>query len=110
MDRDIARKYALQNAVLHGGRADAKAVTGKILAEQPELRSRAREIVGEVEAVVREVNALQAHAPRAELQELAPDLLEPKAPTGPAGHPPLPDAEGGNGVVPLAPHPSGPPH
>src|SRR3989454_5390238 len=110
MDRDIARKYALQNAVLHGGRADAKAVTGKILAEQPELRSRAREIVGDVEAVVREVNALQADAQRAELQALAPDLLERKAPTGPAELPPLPDAEEGKVVVRLAPYPSGPLH
>ena len=39
MLRDLARKYALQNAVLHGGRADAKAVTKRILAEEPALRA-----------------------------------------------------------------------
>ena len=110
MVRDIARKYALQNAVLHGGKADAKAVTGKILAEQPALRSTAREIMGEVEAVVREVNALSAEAQRAELEALAPELLVRKPEAGPAELPPLAGAEEGKVVVRLAPYPSGPLH
>ena len=74
MVREIARKYALQNAVLHGGIADGRAVIGKMLAEEPALRARAREIIPEVEAVVREVNALGPEAQRAELERLAPEL------------------------------------
>src|SRR3989442_340955 len=106
---EIARKYALQNAVLHGGIADGRAVIGKMLAEEPGLRARAREISPEVEAVVREVNALEPDAQRAELERLAPELLERKEARG-AEVPPLPGAEDGKGVLRLAPYPSGPLH
>src|SRR3989442_11586288 len=109
MVREIARKYALQNAVLHGGRADAKAVIGKILAEEPALRVKARAIIPEVEAVVREVNALDPDAQRAELESLAPELLERKE-ARETELPPLPGAEDGKGGLRLAPYPSGPLH
>ena len=110
MIRDVARKYALQNAILHGGKADAKAVLGKILAEQPDLRSRAREMIQDVEAVVREVNGLDPDAQKAELTALSPELLE-RRPEAPATElPPLPSAEEGKVVVRLAPYPSGPLH
>src|SRR2546426_255169 len=109
MVREIARKYALQNAVLHGARADAKAVIGKILAEEPALRVKARAIIPEVEAVVREVNALDPDAQRAELESLAPELLERKE-ARETELPPLPGAEDGKGVLRLAPYPSGPLH
>ncbi len=109
MPRDLARKYALQNAVHHGGKADAKAVMGKMLAEQPDLRSRVREIAPEVEAVVREVSALDPEAQRAELEAIAPELLERKE-AKQAEFPPLPGAEEGKVVVRLAPYPSGPLH
>src|SRR2546426_8716174 len=109
MVREIARKYALQNAVLHGGVADAKAVIGKILAEQPALRSKARDIIADVEAIVREVNALDPETQRAELQAVAPELLERRE-VAETGLPPLPDAVEGKVVVRLAPYPSGPLH
>ena len=41
----IIRKYALQNAVLYKGKANPKAVVGKVLADSPELRSRAKELM-----------------------------------------------------------------
>src|SRR2546425_11920091 len=106
---EIVRKYALQNAVLHGGIADGRAVIGKMLAEEPALRARAREIIPEVEAVVREVNALGPDAQRAELERLAPELLERKEARA-AELPPLPGAEDGKAVLRLAPYPSGPLH
>lgn len=111
MPLESARKYALQNAVLHGDKADAKAVLGKLLAENPTLRSRAKEISGEVERVVAEVNRLDPEARRAELAELAPELLEKhKGEAGPKELPPLPDAVEGKVVLRLAPYPSGPLH
>src|SRR2546428_10376118 len=106
---EIARKYALQNAVLHGGIADGRAVIGKMLAEEPALRARAREIIPEVEAVVREGNALGPEAQRAELERLAPELLE-REETRAAGLPPPPGAGDGKGVLRLAPYPSRPLH
>src|SRR2546428_13358084 len=109
MVREIARKYALQNAVLHGGTADSRAGIGKMLAEEPALRVKAREIFPDVEAVVREVNALDPDAQRAELERLAPELLERKE-AREAELPPLPGAEEGKTVFRLAPYPSGPLH
>src|SRR3989475_2499131 len=109
MVREIVRKYALQNAVLHSGFADPMAVIGKILAEEPALRPKAREIMAEIEAVVAEVNALDPEAQRAELEALAPELLERKEAKA-AELPPLPGAEEGKAVFRLAPYPSGPLH
>ncbi|OGS47340.1 MAG: glutamate--tRNA ligase [Euryarchaeota archaeon RBG_16_67_27] len=111
MPVESARKYALQNAVLHGGKADPKAVLGKLLAEDATLRSRAKELAAEIARTVDDVNRLELEAQKAELAALAPELLErPKAETGPKELPPLPDAVEGNVVLRLAPYPSGPLH
>ena len=107
---EIARKYALQNALLHGGTADATAVLGKILAEDRSLRPRARELRSEVDTIVAAVNAMAPAAQRAELEALAPELLAPRPETGLAELPPLPNAVDGAVVVRLAPYPSGPLH
>jgi glutamyl-tRNA synthetase len=108
---ESARKFALQNAVLHGGKADPKAVLGRLIAEDPSLRERAREAAAAVERVVAEVNRLAHEAQRAELGATAPELLE-KAPVdvGPKELPPLPSAVDGQVVLRLAPYPSGPLH
>ncbi len=111
MPVESARKYALQNAVLHGGRAEAKAVLGKLLAEDASLRPRAKEVSAQVERVVAEVNALSPEAQRGALAQLAPELLEkPKGEAGPKELPPLPGAVDGQVVCRLAPYPSGPLH
>jgi len=106
-----ARKFALQNAVLHDGKADARAVLGRLLSEDPSLRSRAKEAAREVERVVAEVNRLSPDAQRAELTSIAPELLErARADVGPKELPPLPGAVDGKVVLRLAPYPSGPLH
>ena len=43
-DRSSIEKYALQNAVRHGGRAEVGAVVSKVLGDTPSLRSAAREV------------------------------------------------------------------
>lgn len=110
MGLDSARKFALQNAVLHGGKADAKAVLGRLLAEDPDLRKRVREAAAHVERVVSEVNRISPDAQHAELMSLAPELLEKVPTAGPKELPPLPDAVDGAVVLRLAPYPSGPLH
>ena len=111
MPSESARKYALQNAVLHGGQAEAKAVLGKLLAEDASLRPRAKEISAEVARVVAEVNVLSSEAQKDALAMLAPELLEkPKGEAGPKVLPPLAGAEDGKVVGRLAPYPSGPLH
>jgi len=108
---ESARKFALQNAVLHEGNADAKAVLGKMLAADPSLRGRAQEAAAEVERVVADVNQLGLEMQRAELAAIAPELLEKiRHQAGPKELPPLPDAADGQVVLRLAPYPSGPLH
>ena len=38
--RELIKKHALLNAISYGGKANSKAVIGKILAEKEELRSK----------------------------------------------------------------------
>lgn len=109
MLQETVRKFALQNAVLYGGEAQVKAVVGKVLASQPALRERAAEVARVAETQVAEVNRMELEAQRRLLEELAPELLEPRPGKGPTGLPDLP-AVGDQVVMRLAPYPSGPLH
>ena len=46
------RKNALQNAVEHEGKTHEKIVLAKILGQNPELRSKVKEIIGEISSIV----------------------------------------------------------
>ncbi|MEM4290742.1 MAG: glutamate--tRNA ligase [Candidatus Caldarchaeum sp.] len=101
-----AFKWALRNAVEHGGRASAPAVLGKVLAEDPELRAKVQEVRRVVEAVVEEVNAMSLDAQRAALEEFQPEEAEKKQ-AAERALPPLPNAVQGKVVTRLPPEPSG---
>ena len=104
MALESARTLALQNAVLHGGKADATAVLGRLLAEDASLRTRAQEAAAYVERAVADVNRLDLDTQRAQLAAIAPELLEKIRPdVGPKELPPLPDAVDGKVVLRLAP-------
>ncbi|MFQ5908102.1 MAG: glutamate--tRNA ligase [Thermoplasmata archaeon] len=107
--RDLARKFALQNALLHGGQAQAKAVVGKVLAADPDLRPRALEVARAVSEMVREVNRLDLAEQRTQLEDLAPELLERHHEARPTELPDLPGVSD-DVVMRLAPYPSGPLH
>lgn len=105
---ELALKYALQNAVKYGGKADVKAVMAKIMADALELRQRAREVKQVVEAVVARVNTMSPEEQIRLLREKWPDLLEEKKAEvkrpGIETLPELPNASGGV-VVRFAPNP-----
>ncbi|MBU0460964.1 MAG: glutamate--tRNA ligase [Nanoarchaeota archaeon] len=114
MDRAInldmlIRKYALQNAVRYEGKATPGAVIGKVLGEQPELKNKSKEVQQRVKEIIEEINKLGAELQRAELEKLAPELLERKSERR-EGLKPLPDAKEGKVVMRMAPSPSGPLH
>lgn len=67
---DIIKKYVLINATEHDGTAQAKSVLGKLLADNPELRSRVLELKGEIERAAEEINRWGLERQRAELQSL----------------------------------------
>ena len=71
-------KYALQNAIKYKGKANPGAVIGKVFAENPELKDKAKEIGKEVASVIKEINKLSLENQEKKLQELAPELLEKK--------------------------------
>ncbi len=75
---DLARKYALQNAVQHGGRANPGAVIGKIMSDSPEYRSDPKLVAQTAGKVAAAVNGLSPEEQRKELESLAPELLEKK--------------------------------
>ncbi|KAA0005139.1 MAG: glutamate--tRNA ligase, partial [Thermoplasmata archaeon] len=72
----IVRKYALQNAVQFEGRADKKAVMGKIIAELKKEGVSPREILPLVDNIVKEVNKLPYEEQLKELEKLAPELIK----------------------------------
>lgn len=101
---DVVLKYALINAVKYGGKADPKAVMSKIMAERPDLRSRAREVKALVESIVEKVNSMSLEEQRALLASRWPEALgerrerEEKRPSIEA-LPPLPEVDERKGVV-----------
>lgn len=100
----LIRKNALINAIEHDGVAQSKSILGRILAENPEMRSRVQQLSGEIEAAVREVNRLSVSQQRAEL-----DKLGGYVPVKRVERKGLPDLELGREkfVVRFAPNPDG---
>jgi glutamyl-tRNA synthetase len=78
MLEELARKYALQNALLHDGKADPGAVIGKVIASDPALKSQVKEIIPTIRSICDEVNGLSLKEQRKLLEKMAPELLEKK--------------------------------
>ncbi len=102
----IARKYALQNAVLHNGKADAGAAIGKMMSDHA-LRARSKEVIAAANNAVAEVNALTPEQQRAELEKSAPELLEKGKKKRDFSLIELPNAEQGKVVTRFPPEPNG---
>src|SRR3989338_3309196 len=58
MKEDLILKYALQNAVKFKGKANPGAVIGKVLQENPNLKSKIKELSKKINEVVNKVNQL----------------------------------------------------
>lgn len=104
------RKYALQNAVLYAGKANPKAVQGKVLAESPELRTRTKEVLPLIASIVEQVNSMSVEAQHKELSDIDVTLLKRERTERRIGLPELPGMERGKVVMRFAPGPSGPLH
>ena len=109
--RTLARKYALENAVKHGGKANPGAVIGKVMAEGGDVvRPRAKDVPALANAVIAEVNAMDAEGQKAAFAEFEGTLIQRKGAEREGPLKPLPNATKGQVVLRLAPNPSGPPH
>lgn len=105
----IIRKYALQNALQFSGKATVGAVLGRVMAENPSLRPKAKEVSTQAKSVIDEINKMTVEQQKNALEEMAPELLVKEAKQRETG---LPDLKGVTGEVRmrLAPNPSGPLH
>ena len=103
----LIEKAALINAAAHGGKADLGAVIGRVLAESPELRSRAGLVSREAAQLVKRVNALSIKDQEKNLSEKYPTATVRMEKEGRVGLPPLPNAQKGKTAFRLPPEPSG---
>lgn len=99
---DLARKYALKNAVEYGGECNPGAVIGKIMAEEEFDPQEVQEVAGKV---CGEVNQMSLEEQEEALEDY--EFEEREDEHDPI--PDLPDTEEGV-VVRFAPNPNGPPH
>jgi len=73
--KDLILKYALQNAIFYSGKANPRAVLGKVLASEPELRKDIKGLEKEIEEIAREINKLPLEEQRQRLEDLAPRMM-----------------------------------
>jgi len=106
---EVARKYALQNAVQHGGSCQVGPVMSRLLAERSDWRPHARSLSPAVKEAVDWANGLGAGAQLEALEAIDPALAVREVKERAHGLPDLPGAEGGV-VMRFAPGPSGPLH
>ncbi len=100
--------YALQNAVKYDGKANPKALFGKIMGEFPDARKDMKKTQALIEKVVSKVNKLTLDKQVKELQKLMPKAANVKKKR--TGLKSLKNAEKGKVVMRFAPSASGPMH
>ncbi|KYK20086.1 glutamyl-tRNA synthetase [Thermoplasmatales archaeon SG8-52-4] len=102
-----ARIYALQNAVFFNGKANSKAVVGKVIANLRKDNYSPKEIIPVVNSIVMEVNKLTLDKQISELEKIAPELLKKEKKDRDFSLPQLPDAVKGKVVTRFPPEPNG---
>jgi len=107
---EIIYKYALLNAIKHEGKAEVGPVISKVIAENPELKASAREIVQLVKEIVSRVNSMSIEEQRKEIESKYLELLEEKKiEERKKSLPPLSNVKE-SVVTRFAPNPDGPLH
>jgi len=108
MEKKLILKYTLLNAVQHNGKADTKAVLGKLMSKKPELRNRIKELIPEIKKTIKLVNSWNLEKQQKTLKELGISLekkVEEKKEL-----PELPKAKKGKVITAFPPEPSKNPH
>jgi len=103
----VVEKAALLNATRHNGKAEVGAVIGRVLAEVPELRSKAGLVSRKSAQAVERINSMSLAEQEKALEERFPGSEESREKEGRVGLPPLPHAVKGKTAFRLPPEPSG---
>jgi len=99
-------KFVVQNALKYG-KPSEKAVIGKVIAENPELKGRIKEVINVVRECIEEFNNLDSRSREELIRKFG--VIERRIEKKEIGLPPLKDAEKGKVVMRFAPNPNGPP-
>ena len=105
--QDTAKIYALQNAVQFNGKANPKAVIGKVIAVLQKEKIAPKDIIPVVSSVVEKINELSFEKQKSELEKLAPELLVKEKKEKDFSLPDLPNAVKGKVVTRFPPEPNG---
>jgi len=100
-------KYVVLNALKYG-KPNEKAVMGKIMAEMPELRSKAKEVLEVVKECIAEFESLSEEKKKELINKYSTAEVKKEKTKG-IKLPPLERAEKGKVVMRFAPNPNGPP-
>jgi len=105
--KETARIYALQNAIQFNGKANPKAVIGKVIAVLQKEGFSPKEIIPVVNKVVDEVNKIPLEKQFFEIEKKAPELLKKEKKERDFSLPDLPGAVKGKVVTRFPPEPNG---
>ena len=106
--KETILKYALENAVKFNGKANPGAVIGKLLSEDPSLKSKMKDVAKEVNATIKEVNKLSKEQQQEQFKKYKKTIPKKKV-IKKQGLPDLKNVKG-KVVMRFAPSPSGPMH
>jgi len=107
---NVVLKYTLQNSIKFKGNPNPKAIMGKILGENPDLRKKAGDVSKTINTVIDEIKNLSLEEQQQKLKELAPELLNNAPVQRKKKELQLKNAEQNKVVMRFAPNPSGPLH
>ena len=101
----LVRRYALNNAVEHNGKSNAKSILSKILGDNPNLRANVLQIKSLSEEISIKINKMTLATQKKELSSLG--VIEKKIIQEKKGLPEMVRAVKGSFAVRFAPNPDG---